>query len=182
MWALGTRSLLLLAEGRLSEASCAAERASALVKQTKPIHVGGVEAYGRVALVQLAVWGAAPRHQAYERATQARGACADLAAASRIFPIAIPSYCLYEGTRRWMLGQSTRAMSIWRRGLKAARKLRLEHRETQLLLALGKYAPTGREREEALVLGKRGAARLGIHDDSIFLPSAKVNAPRIHRN
>jgi hypothetical protein len=81
-----------------------------------------------------------------------------------------------------MLGQSTRAMSIWRRGLKAARKLRLEHRETQLLLALGKYAPTGREREEALVLGKRGAARLGIHDDSIFLPSAKVNAPRIHRN
>ena len=73
-------------------------------------------------------------------------------------------------------------MAIWRRGLNAARKLRLERRETLLLLAIAKYAPKGREADEALVLGKRGAARLGLHDDSIFLPNAKVNAPHIHRN
>ena len=107
---LGMRSYLLFARGHEDEAASMADRAAALVKRTQPIHVGNIDTYARIAHVQLAVWASAPRQRARERAAKARAGCADLAAAARIFPTAAPSYCLQEGTRRWLTGQTKGAL------------------------------------------------------------------------
>jgi tetratricopeptide (TPR) repeat protein len=176
MWTLAMRSYLLLAEGKITEAAVASDRASALVKQTKPIHVGGIEAYTRIAQVQLAAWGAAPKHLAKERRDKARSACSDLAVASRIFPIAVPSYCLHEGTRRWMAGQSRRAVATWKRGLVAARKLGLPYREVQLLFTLSNHSVRPDPAAEgALLEARRLAEKLGLRDDSVVLSSVAAH-------
>jgi serine/threonine protein kinase/tetratricopeptide (TPR) repeat protein len=176
MWAFGMRSFLLLTSGELNEAAAIADRASALIKQTKPIHVGGIESYTRIAQVQLAAWKAAPPHLESERRAKARAACADLATASRIFPIAIPSYCLHEGTMRWMCGKTGAALAMWKRGLLVAKELRLPYREVQLLLTLGNHSPrTSPDAQDAVAEGRQIAERLRLGDDAFLITNAAAH-------
>jgi eukaryotic-like serine/threonine-protein kinase len=167
MWTFATRSFLLLAEGNMSEAATTADRAAALAKKTGPTFVGLVEAYTRIAQVQVAAWTAAPGRLAKERRRLARSACSFLASAGRIFPIAIPSYCLCEGARRWKKGQTQRAVATWRRGLLEAQRLGLQYREAQLLFTLAGHEREPQAAQETRALATQIATRLGIRDGSL---------------
>jgi serine/threonine protein kinase/tetratricopeptide (TPR) repeat protein len=168
--ALGTRCFLLFAAGAVDDATTIADRATALVAQTKPIHLLGITAYARIAEVQLATWAAAFSDR--RRRAHARTACKLLASASRIFPIVFPNYCLHEGTRQWMCGHSTRALSIWKRGVQAACRLDLPYAEARLLLSLGQFLPPASEASKnATARGRHLAARLGVRSE-VLLPVA----------
>ena len=168
MWLYATQSYLSLAAGDLKTAATVADEALALAKKAGAGFVGVVEAYSRIAEVELALWMSAPAASVVERAARARAACGTLAAAARIFPIAVPSYCLCEGTRRWQLGQKKRASSMWQRGLVEARRLDLPHREAQLLFTTARYLGPSPSTREARDLGQDIAIRLGIQDDSML--------------
>jgi tetratricopeptide (TPR) repeat protein len=168
-WALATKSMVSLAQGSGAEATAIADRAAALVKQTKPIHFGGIDAYARIAHVQLAAWIAAAPGDRASRGVKARAACADLQAAARIFPIAEPSYRLQEGTRRWVLGQPRNAHAMWQRGLAAARRLRLPYREAQLLSTMRRHLPSDAHPERASARGDELATQLGLSPEAILV-------------
>ncbi|MDP9034906.1 MAG: AAA family ATPase [Myxococcota bacterium] len=174
---VGMRGFLAMVQGRIEEAAASADRASALVKKTQPIHVGSIDAYTRIAHVHLAVWTDASGRRARERHAKARAACSDLAKAARLFPTAVPSYCLHEGTRLSLRGNRRRAIELWRRGLAEARRLGLLYREAQLHRALhSSGAPGASPLEQPLPRYLDLAKRLRIPVDSPMIVAAPVHS------
>ncbi len=139
----GLRAFVLAQRGRLAEAVPMADRAARLVSETKTIHVYCIDPYARVAEVYLA----ALESGQYARDVRAKvlSACQTLEKAARLFPIAMPRYCLHEGTRRWLLGAPKAAIALWEQGHQAAIDLSIPHEEALLLLALVRH-PTRRTR------------------------------------
>ncbi len=132
--ALGLRSLLSLERGDERAAVEAADRGASLVAEAKSIHTYCIEPYARIAQVQLAA-AAAGRGDP----SKTLAACRALGAAARIFPIALPRYCLLEGARRWQSGKRRAAASLWQRGLRSAIDLHIPYEEALLRLILAAH-------------------------------------------
>lgn len=120
--ALGLRAALCMHGGDARGAATAADRAMVLVAEAKTIHMYCLEPYARVAQVYLA-----RSTSAADAKKKANTACRAMAAAARIFPIALPRACLLQGTRRWHEGDRRRARRWWERGLLAAAHLDLPY-------------------------------------------------------
>src|SRR5262245_12639695 len=164
--ALGLRAFLVLKSGRIDEAVTMADRAAELVRQAKTIHAYCIDPYGRIAEVHLAAWAKAGR-ASREAAAKARSSCATLRSAARIFPIAVPRYCLHEGTRRMLAGRRKSAEAIWKRGLTAARSLTIPYDEAFLLLALADLGSSGSANGNGVEQARRELKRLGVREGAI---------------
>ena len=175
MWILATRSYVSLATGRTKEAESAADRASDVAKRTGPAFVGLIEAYTRIGEVQVALWTPRARRRPDARERRARAACASLAASARLFPIAVPSHCLCEGTLRWKSGDTKRAVETWQRGLLHARSLNVPYRELQLLRQLAEHLPSEPVGRDAAVSATHLEKQLGIQDDSPLSSSRRAH-------
>ncbi len=161
--ALGLRAIALVARDRLQDATIAADRAAKLIDETKTIHIYCIDAYARIAEVRLAALSTATLPSDPEKA-KAKSACETLGKAARLFPIALPRFCLHEGTRRLLRGSRQAAVAMWERGVRTAATLEIPHEEALLLLKLAKYrspaAANATSSERALQI----LARLGVED------------------
>lgn len=158
--AFALRAYVLHSQGFGDRALAAADDASARIEAAKTVHLLCLDPYARLAEVRLAAWVASePRDRIY--AAKARRSCETLRAAARTFPVALPRYCLHEGTRCWLSGAKKRAIAIWQRGRRAAISLEIPHEEALLTLALVQHHAASHE-YDAAPRARGTLARLGV--------------------
>jgi serine/threonine protein kinase/tetratricopeptide (TPR) repeat protein len=158
--AFALRAYVLHSRGFADRALAAADDASARIEAARAVHLLCLDPYARLAEVRLAAWVASnPRDRMYE--VKARRSCQTLRAAARTFPVALPRYCLHEGTRCWLSGAKKRAIAIWERGRRAATSLQIPHEEALLTLALAQH--NAASHDDAEPRARSTLARLGVH-------------------
>src|SRR5262249_58464147 len=87
-----------------------------------------LDGYSALAEVELELWdGAESDERKSHCRRRASGACRNLRAYRRVFPIGEPARRLYAGEFAWRLGRRRRAFRSWRRSLAAAPRLALPY-------------------------------------------------------
>jgi hypothetical protein len=123
--AIAGHGLLALARFRRDEIDRAllhADRAAALIDRFPPASFHTLLGSASVAEIRLARWEAAGGGPGSERRVALR-AVAGLARFARVCRIGRPRAALQRGRALWIGGSRSRAQSVWRRGLAAARAL-----------------------------------------------------------
>jgi hypothetical protein len=165
MRATALRGQFLLARGASREALSVGDEAARLADKAKVIHSHCISTYGRIAEIAVTAL-ADPALRSRDVRRKARSACQRLQKAANVFPIAVPLYCLHEGSRRRCLGDEAAAVRLWTRGTREAARLRLPFDEAHLLLKLA--AATRASRPYAAALDERRATlaleRLGVRE------------------
>jgi hypothetical protein len=120
-----------------------------------------VEHYAWVAEIRVLAWarGGARRGGVAER--EAKASCRTLGEAARIFPTAVPVFCLHEGSRRWLLGAQREAIRLWERGLVEGRRVDVPLQVARLESTLARRAPSHAPLRQA---ADATLARLGVRE------------------
>jgi len=164
--AINTRGLLALALLRagqraraLEAAVSATESLQGVVPRLFALHAGTAG----VTEAWLGLWRAAER--ACEDASQLRAATRKaldhFAAFSRVFPIGLPRFKVYEGEALMLEGRRDRAIGSWETGLSEARRLGEPYDRALALDALGRNTPDPERRDELLAEASRLYRELG---------------------
>ncbi len=149
IYAYGLFALTYLRQGQSQAARQAADWATRLIAQSRPISYTLVHAYTSVAKVYLALWEAnlavqsvddahlVERRQLAELAGQA---CQALHNFARVFPIGQPAAWICQGLYEWLTDQPSRARQAWRRGLAAAERVDMPYEQGWAHYELGRHA------------------------------------------
>jgi DNA-binding SARP family transcriptional activator/predicted ATPase len=137
----GMLALAYARQGDLPRARQCAQTAAQLTSRNQLAGVWTLEGFAAVAETWLAHW-EATRNSPREVAVAARRACQAMWRFARIFPVGQPRAWLYEGRRRWLLGQRARAVHAWQQGLTLAKGLNMPYEQARAHIELGRHPTT----------------------------------------
>lgn len=142
----GTLAVAQLRQGRFLAALLEVEAARQRIEGSHPTTFAAFEGYAGVAEVYLTLWeiaqaGATGPLPLPMLAQRARRACAALRAFARVFPIGHPRAWLWQGRCEWLAGFPKMAERCWRKGLQAARSLKMPLEEALLHYEWGRHLP-----------------------------------------
>jgi eukaryotic-like serine/threonine-protein kinase len=177
IWILGFAAYTEYRVGDWNAAIEHADQAAKLVAEGPPVHNYYINALDRLAELRIVRWheaGFGRSGAARDRERQAMAACRVLGQAARIFPFAVPSASLENGLFAWGKNDRTRALSLFRRGIRAARRMGLEYHEARLQLTLAKASGDEHERRRAGTRAAKLQSDLGIRDGALTLSTLLV--------
>jgi serine/threonine protein kinase/tetratricopeptide (TPR) repeat protein len=139
IWSTGFEAYIGLMQRTPDLGEAALDKAMKLIRMGPPVHSHCVNTYDRVAETAVALCARATLAPVFKkRAARARRACATLARAAKIFPIARPAAALHRGTLDILTSRRPieLVMADWRKAAQLARELELPFQELRLVAAL----------------------------------------------
>jgi hypothetical protein len=166
----GTTALAQLYHDAYERAIEAAAVGARLIQRNTLAGVWTMEGFAGVAETYLVLLEAAQndRRRLTDRgalAASARNACNAMRTFARIFPIAQPRACLYQGWYNWLAGAPVRANRAWRKSLDTAEQLAMPYEQGRAHYELGRHATSDIQRQTHLQQAFDTFARLGARYD-----------------
>jgi class 3 adenylate cyclase/tetratricopeptide (TPR) repeat protein len=155
----GQLALVHFHRGEFEPSLAVSRQGLALALQSRPTSFSTLTGLGGIVESLLELWSLARLgripHDTRLLERDAKAALDALGRYARIFPIGTPEFLLRRGHHQRILGRKRRALSLWRKALAAAERLRMPYEEAKAALAIAHVSADDEAEARALAIFDR---------------------------